>query len=67
MHPMWRKVQSPRHRVLRHCIFDASTLPEVRKHPHTASQLVREVDGKSLSENLGENGEKIINFHKIIN
>ena len=64
MHPMWREVQSPRHRVLCHYVFDASTLPEVRKHKNTPGKFVRKSDGRGLSGDLGEDGER--NENKLI-
>lgn len=59
MHPMWREVQSPRHRVLCHYLFNASALPEMWKHKNTPGKFVRESDGRGLSGDLGEDGERV--------
>ena len=69
MHPMWREVQSPRHRVLCHHLFNASALPEMWKHKNTPGKFVhkntpgkfvRESDERGLSGDLGEDGRKEI-------
>ena len=62
MHTVRREIHSPRYRVLRHRLFHAPALPEVRKHKDTARQLVRESDGRGLSGDLGEDGETKINI-----
>lgn len=61
---MWQALQSPRHRVLCHYLFNASALPEMWKHKNTPGKFVRESDGRGLSGDLGEDGER--NENKLI-
>lgn len=67
MHTVRREIQSPRYRVLRHRLFHAPALPEVRKHKDTARQPVWETDGRDLPWDLGEDGETEINIKKDMN
>ena len=60
MHTVRREVQGSRYRVLCHYIFNASALPEVWKYKDTTCQSVWESDGRELSEDLGEDGERTI-------
>lgn len=62
---MWQALQSPRHRVLCHNVFDAPALPEVWKYKNTPGKFVRKSDGRGLSGDLGEDGRKEINVLKI--
>ena len=50
--------QSSRCGVYGYGVFHAAEVPEVRKLEVTVCRLVRKADGSSVSEKLGENGER---------